>query len=1524
MNSSGAGPGNIGSSSNAAAAPATTTAAVSATNSRQPTSLRFNLTANEVSPSNDEADSAAAVTMAEAFAGAAAAATSSECTSDLVDRTRSGQRGGTTATAPSYLGKRRRKRSSQHSSPRTSPSPERQASTGTHSHHTSTALEEGNGELGRYALLSSNLARTQTRSQQHAASSSRTNSSTSSSAHATSYSAQEPRSPMTPTSAATRTARNRISTLQPRPSASQHSDVRTPPHSSTSGPNSDGTTSDDIESSAEAPELRLRVHGAVAAAEDVVARPPRGRALPVRGGSERAVERKGSSSKSGPAARLIRSILGSTPKEASAPEDPENPASAQQASADARQPFMLQPVPPARKRRKIVKGKTDLSGDQRQGAETALKDPDTADHDVEMASTSSLNLPLLEADTLEGGELSQTRAIADDSEAMQEVTLSVGPAPTLRRCAAAQEPGVASDLSIRPSTQGGSPLGQDERQQVCRQVETSLPTPQLPVAMHGHSGGHSNVVTTSPFLTRPASEIRRIHRLDIRRALSLPNLSAWKTLEIWKQARHSHSPPNFSKGVAVPPANLAIVTSCRGGPLHPDVQMKNVAASPADTAASSATAVSPTEISSSAATGPHLATESGHPAAHVSTQWTSVVPTHVGAEFNIVQPSFYPSITKQTLNELNLSEMLGNPQLRHDVVFDPHVQFRPNFEGERGRKVRESADQYWAAVAREIANGCTCLRFENGQLMPCVCPPTMLRSSPLSPATTMATEGPYISWPARIPFLIDALRDILDSILPSASAFTPQMSSSLQMRSHTSTSGANSNANASQARAGPSSLASGFSGFPTVAHPNANSMSHERMISHHALVLQLLDPAQITQEMKHGMLNLEGLIRFLAKVLKLHCAPMRDELVERMVAAVCNQGDVVRGLRMCFEILELMKLDIANHQLRTKRPELVETAVDFEVRWFRSQVAQGTLTLERTSRWFTLARRLTKEKLSAKVNVDAAMSRKEFISRAFNEGFLQLLFEAPVALPFAELVAIRKAGMASGIAPSSSSLNQAYTACYPETFQFDAYRLITFHNDITDLSVVYMFLLLFRQLACSPLEAAADFGKGKETTPNTTRQASPAAIRAQAALLASNELENMKNRIWCLLNEANAKVGAQSKFGGISPRVSVRSNGQAGAGANGRASAGLVFGSIKFENATWREGVKDVLLQVAAQATAVQKAAQHAAHVMACGQGKAKEDSEMELLKDDVVMDEADVDGGQQYNSAANPPSERVLAMLNSWMDTNLRVNSPLHKLCQSRLREVVLAILVDRLAGSPPASMATAVAAAEAAVRRKEEAKERALKISTAGAVAAAAAAAAASAPAASTSASGVRRAGQIGHEEECGHPSKKLKVDHSNSASTLTGSANSPTSSSSTLPSPTDSPAPSTAGSASSRHSLAQQQAISLHRLLYAQQQQQQQQQQGGCSGTTSPFSSTPPTPLTPASSIPMTPLPRSPLWTTSTPEERDWPSALTRSGLEPFSAEVRLLGDRISTLAAFHLRVFRNLYERLDLSDLASATV
>ena len=82
----------------------------------------------------------------------------------------------------------------------------------------------------------------------------------------------------------------------------------------------------------------------------------------------------------------------------------------------------------------------------------------------------------------------------------------------------------------------------------------------------------------------------------------------------------------------------------------------------------------------------------------------------------------------------------------------------------------------------------------------------------------------------------------------------------------------------------------------------------------HISVTQNLDVPFLMQQIRKAVLDLTGLSKWLAVLLKTHCAPMRDQWADQMVEEItmgCVSQDmyrVVQGLRTLFGILEAMKL----------------------------------------------------------------------------------------------------------------------------------------------------------------------------------------------------------------------------------------------------------------------------------------------------------------------------------------------------------------------------------------------------------------------------------------------------------------------------------------------------------------------------------------------------------------------------------------------------------------------------------------
>lgn len=239
--------------------------------------------------------------------------------------------------------------------------------------------------------------------------------------------------------------------------------------------------------------------------------------------------------------------------------------------------------------------------------------------------------------------------------------------------------------------------------------------------------------------------------------------------------------------------------------------------------------------------------------------------------FNVA-PSL-PPINLQSLKEIDLQEILKNPQLRHDILFDPQLQFRPNLDGERGRRKKSVIKRYWVEIELE------CKQFFDA-------PKTS------STASSGASSVPKLT---RLRALFTTLREILLSLLP---------------------------------------------------------------MKDRSPVNEIMDIDLIVQQLVYGLFDFVAMAKWLGDVFKSHCAPMRDLWVLDMIAKFQQAFDeacvskLVEGLRLIFSILEAMKLDVANHQIRILRPVLIETATDFEKDYFQQLITHCKIDILDSLKWF--------------------------------------------------------------------------------------------------------------------------------------------------------------------------------------------------------------------------------------------------------------------------------------------------------------------------------------------------------------------------------------------------------------------------------------------------------------------------------------------------------------------------------------------------------------------------------------------
>jgi hypothetical protein len=192
-----------------------------------------------------------------------------------------------------------------------------------------------------------------------------------------------------------------------------------------------------------------------------------------------------------------------------------------------------------------------------------------------------------------------------------------------------------------------------------------------------------------------------------------------------------------------------------------------------------------------------------------------------------------PPVTKQSLSELDIGNIITNIKLRHDINFDRDLSFRPNMDGCKGQQKQRQAQQYSKALVAELE---LYTRLFQG-----------------APSLSGHVRRSVIAQHAerRIPKMFETIHEVLKSLVPERD---------------------------------------------------------------HARVDERLDVPMLMQEIERGVCDLVKLAEWMACLLKEHCAPMRDVMVNRMVDTIrsgamrMSSDWIVTGLQELLGILEAMKL----------------------------------------------------------------------------------------------------------------------------------------------------------------------------------------------------------------------------------------------------------------------------------------------------------------------------------------------------------------------------------------------------------------------------------------------------------------------------------------------------------------------------------------------------------------------------------------------------------------------------------------
>ncbi|KAH8587186.1 T-complex protein 11-domain-containing protein, partial [Bisporella sp. PMI_857] len=176
----------------------------------------------------------------------------------------------------------------------------------------------------------------------------------------------------------------------------------------------------------------------------------------------------------------------------------------------------------------------------------------------------------------------------------------------------------------------------------------------------------------------------------------------------------------------------------------------------------------------------------------------------------------------------------------------------------------------------------------------------------------------------------------------------------------------------------------------------------------------------LMQQFNKGVADLPKLSQWLSQLLKCHCAPMRDGWVDEMASQISigsQEGNVAR-------LVLVMKLDVANDQVKRSKLGLIQNTIPFEQKFFRGEIALDRVNVEQAYAWFRNAKNLP--------DIDF------------------------MAQPKDDLWDVMKALVDLTLQPTNTP--------YPDTFVRDTGRLHKLHADIDDIIKLEICMQLFRRL----------------------------------------------------------------------------------------------------------------------------------------------------------------------------------------------------------------------------------------------------------------------------------------------------------------------------------------------------------------------------------------------------------------------------------------------------------------------------
>ncbi|KAI0244885.1 hypothetical protein L0F63_000113 [Massospora cicadina] len=193
----------------------------------------------------------------------------------------------------------------------------------------------------------------------------------------------------------------------------------------------------------------------------------------------------------------------------------------------------------------------------------------------------------------------------------------------------------------------------------------------------------------------------------------------------------------------------------------------------------------------------------------------------------------------------------------------------------------------------------------------------------------------------------------------------------------------------------------------------------------------------LRQQIEQKTFDFKEWVSYISTTLKLMCAPVRDDMVRKIVTI----PDPFETLQFIFEVLDLMLIDHLNHQIASVRPTLLNHAVEYEATKFNQLLEKGEVKLTRTSSWLMASIREARNLLDSR-NPENTPSRSW-------PNFEALIFDAFLSIIFSN----------TPIGPEEC----------PETLELDAKRLFDLQNEVQLITIVAALFMICKNVASEQL-----------------------------------------------------------------------------------------------------------------------------------------------------------------------------------------------------------------------------------------------------------------------------------------------------------------------------------------------------------------------------------------------------------------------------------------------------------------------